>query len=266
MADRTPRALEDKEFLARFTTVVRRLDAHLAAIDRGEYFVRDDLATVLRTLLARGRGDDGIRRLLSRFSLKAPTRKISPPASNAPNVLLAIGALPTDEDQAARAVAVPDELMSATALFVRSRQGTRGATWEDIVTDYGNTFGAHLGTTVPTLLDDVHYFGLSETDFGTYMLRSIGVLVSDACHELLRRMEVDDKPASYSPYMAGMQIFQAIYLREGSKDDLRVNLRREAWKKAGPIMTVRNSEEHDLLFSITDGGHLSLTVRQDGPK
>jgi hypothetical protein len=66
--------------------------------------------------------------------------------------------------------------------------------------------------------------------------------------------------------MAGTQIYQAIYLREAGKDDLRVNVRREEWKKAGPIMTVRNPEHHDLLFSIVDGGYLSLTVRQDGPK
>jgi hypothetical protein len=266
MVDRTPRALEDAEFLGRFSTVVRRLDAHLDAIDRGEYFVRDDLATVLRTLLTRGKGDDGIRRLLSRFSLDAPTRRISPPANEGPDVLLAIGALPADEDQSGKTVTVPEELMSTTALFVRSPKGTRSVKWEDVVTDYGNTFGAHLSTTVPILLDEVHYFGLSETDFGTYMLRAIGVLTSSVCHELLQQLKAAAQPVTHSAYMAGTQIYQAIYLREAGKDDLRVNVRREEWKKAGPIMTVRNPEHHDLLFSIVDGGYLSLTVRQDGPK
>jgi len=266
MSDRTPRALNDGEFLARFRTVVRRLDAHLAAIDRGDYFVRDDLATVLRTLLTRGKGDDGITRLLYRFSLRPLTRRISPSANEAPNVLLAIGALPVDEDKEAVAVTMPDEFMSAIALFVRSAKASRRVTWQDVVTDYGNTFGAHLSTTVPILLDDVHYFGLSETDFGTYMLRSAGVLTSSVCHELLQQLKADDYAITHSPYMAGTQIFQAIYLREGGKDDLRVGMRREEWKKAGPILTVRNPDRQVLVFSISEGGYLRLEVRNDGTK
>ena len=265
MTDRTPRALSDTEFLARLKIVVHRLDAHIAAIDGGDYFIRDDLATVLRTLLTRGKGVDGIRRLLSRFSLAAPTRAISPSPNEAPNVLLAIGALPA-EGEPANAVTVPDGFMSVVALFVRSAKGARRATWENVVTDYGNTFGAHLSTTVPVLLDDVHYFGLSKTDFGTYMLRSAGVITSSVCHELLQHLRVDDEPVTHSPYMAGAQIFQAIYLREAGKDDLRVQLRREEWKKAGPIMSVRNAERQDLLFSIADGGYLRLEVRQDGAR
>jgi hypothetical protein len=266
MIDRTPRALGDSEFLARFLTVVHRLDAHLAAIDRGDYFVRDDLATVLRTLLTRGKGDDGIRRLLSRFNLTPLSRKLSPSAYEAPNVLLAIGALPADEDESAKAMTVPDEFMSANALFARAAKGARCVTWRDIVSDYGNTFGAHLSTTVPILLDDVHYLGLSETDFGTYMLRSAGVLTSSVCHELLQQLKTDDEAVTHSPYMAGTQIYQAIYLREAGKDDLRVNMRREEWKKAAPIMTVRSPECQDLLFSVAEGGYLRLEVRQHGTK
>ena len=265
MTDRTPRALSDTEFLERFKSVVHRLDSHIAAIDDGDYFIRDDLATVLRTLLTRGKGDDGIRRLLSRFGLSAPTRRISPSANEVANVLLAIGALPAEEDPSS-VVAVPDGLMSAVALFVRSDKGARRATWEDVVTDYGNTFGAHLSTTVPVLLDDVHYFGLSETDFGTYMLRSAGVLTSSACHELLQQLKADDKLVTHSPYMDGAQITQAIYLREAGKDDLRVQVRREKWKRAGPIMSVRNAERRDLLFSVAEGGYLQLEVRVDGAK
>jgi hypothetical protein len=46
---------------------------------------------------------------------------------------------------------------------------------------YGNMFGAQLSTTVPVILnevhyDDVHYMSLAETDCGT-MLRLLGVLI-----------------------------------------------------------------------------------------
>ena len=258
MSNRTPRAVGDTEFLLRFRTVVKRLDTQLQLIDDGHYHVRDDLATILRTLPTRGKGDDGIRRLLTRFSLKPPKRDISPPAHDGPNVLLAIGALPMDDNGSAQMVTVPDQLMLAVPLFVRSSAGTRRATWESVVSDYGNTFGAHLSTSVPAILDDVHYFGLSETDFGTYMLRSLGVLTSSACHELLHQLDPNNTAVTHHPYMAGTQIYAAMYLREDGKDDLRVNIRRKNWKQAGPVMTVRNPEGKQLLFSIADGGRFAI--------
>jgi hypothetical protein len=262
MTNRTPRALDDAEFLVRFRTVVKRLDTQLQLIDNGQYHVRDDLATILRTLLTRGKGDDGIRRLLNRFSLQPPKRDISPPANEEPNILFAIGALPIDGNGIAKTVTVPDQLMIAVPLFVRSSAGTRRATWESVVSDYGNTFGAHLSTTVPAILDDVHYFGLSETDFGTYMLRSLGVLTSSVCHELLHRLDQNNTAVTHPPYMAGTQIYAAMHLREDGKDDLRVNIQREDWKKAGPIMTVRNPEGQQLMFAIADGGQLQFSIRR----
>jgi len=42
---------------------------------------------------------------------------------------------------------------------------------------YGNMFGAQLSTTVPVILNEVHYMSLAETDCGT-MLRLLGVLIS----------------------------------------------------------------------------------------
>jgi len=261
MSNRTPRALDDAEFLVRFRTVVKRLDTQLKLIDEGQYHVRDDLATVLRALLTRGKGDDGIRRLATRFSLKPPKRGISRPANDGPNVLLAIGALPADDESSAQTVTVPDQLMLAVPLSVRSSAGIRRATWDNVVSDYGNTFGAHLSTTVPAILDDVHYFGLTETDFGTYMLRSLGVLASSVCHELVRQIDPHSIAVTHNPYMAGTQIYEAMYLREGGTDDLRVGMRKEEWTKAGPVMTVRNQEGQDLVFSIADGGRLQLAVR-----
>ena len=63
--------------------------------------------------------------------------------------------------------------------------------------------------------------------------------------------------------MAGTQIYAAMHLREDGKDDLRVNIQREDWKKAGPIMTVRNPEGQQLMFAIADGGQLQFSIRRE---
>lgn len=262
VAHRPPRALSNDEFVHRFRAVVRRLDRHISLMDKDDYELRDDIASVLRTLTAPGKGDDGIRRLISRFSLSQPIRQITAPPKQGPNVQFAIGSLPADDLPGSVRVTVPDGVMHAAALFIRSTDGARTATWEDVVTDYGNTFGAHLSTTVPKLLDEVHYFGLSETDFGAYMLRALGVLTSSACHELLSRLDAKHTHALHDTYMAGTRVYAAVYLSEHGLDDLRVQLSRAQWTKPGPVMTLRNPVGKELVFSVADGGRLHLAVRE----
>ena len=260
MSNRTPRALSESEFLYRFRTVVKRLDTHLKLIDSGQYHMRDDLATILRTLLTRGKGDDGIRRFLTRFSLKPPKRDISPSANDGSKVVFAIGALPSTEKETAQSVTVPNQLMHAVPLFIRSKAGTHHATWENVVTDYGNTFGAHISTTVPVILDDVHFYGLSETDFGTYMLRSLGVLASSVCHELILQVDSSHIAVDHSVYFDGSQIIAAEYIFEDGKDILNASIRRENWKKEGAIMSIPSTEGKQIVFSIIDGGKLRLNI------
>lgn len=264
MSNRTPRALSNEEFLVQFRTVVKRLDTHLRLIDEGQYHMRDDLATVLRTLLSRGNGDDGIRRFQSRFSLKQPKRDIYLSASEEPGVILSIGALPFANKihkHVIQTVTVPDQLMLAVPLFVRSNAGVRRANWERVVTDYGNTFGAHLSTTVPAILDDVHYFGMSETDFGTYMLRSLGVMISSVCHELIHQIDQNNVAVTHQPYMAGLNIFTAMILYKDGKDDMHVGLMFESFEKEMPIMSYRNPVGEQLIYSITENQQHKLTVR-----
>ena len=150
--------------------------------------------------------------------------------------------------------------MGQVAIVTRTNDHHLKFTWQAIVEDYGNTFGAHLSRTVPEILDQVQYLGVGPTDFGSYMLRSLGVVASAAAHQLLREQDSCHQLVEHESYFHGTEISEVLYLRKEGKDDLRVELRRKRWNEAGRIMTVRNAEGKLLCFSILQGGRLSLEV------
>lgn len=260
MSRRSPRPITGAEFLEAFRRVVRRLDNHLIAIDRGEYHLRDDLATVLRTIVARGKGDDALRRLLKRFNLNPPTCWVSPPATPGVGVMLSVGALPVDQGAHTVCkpirVSVPDELMMANAVVALTTEGgIVSASWEKVVIDYGNTFGAHLSTTVPGILDDVHYYGLSETDFGTFMLRTLGVVISSSCHEVLSKLDPAHESVTHDHYMAGAHIIRAVYFRSDTTDELTVEFSLKKGRRSVSLMSVKTPDEVEAVCKMD---HLNL--------
>ena len=115
--------------------------------------------------------------------------------------------------------------MGQVAIVTRTNDHHLKFTWQAIVEDYGNTFGAHLSRTVPEILDQVKYLGVGPTDFGSYMLRSLGVVASAAAHQLLREQDSCHQLVEHESYFHGTEISEVLYLRKEGKDDLRVELR-----------------------------------------
>jgi len=74
------------------------------------------------------------------------------------------------------------------------------------------------------------------------MFRSLGVLVSEVCHELLCTLDPSHQCVTHDPYMAETRIYTAIHRREDGTDNLRANLRRQDWKKAARNFSVQNDE------------------------
>lgn len=178
---RRPRALTDEEFLSAFRRVVARLDTHIQLLDQGIFALRDDLATVLRILVCRGRGDDGLRKFSKRFGVTPHSVFVSsePPTSD-DHLRWAVSSLPSDEKGPHEQLRFPHDIGERIALVVRVDGKLRSYHWERVVADYGNTFGAHLSTTVPAVLDQVRFMGFANADFGTFMLRSLAVLAAES--------------------------------------------------------------------------------------
>ncbi|MEO8622896.1 MAG: hypothetical protein ABI625_17620 [bacterium] len=109
------------------------------------------------------------------------------------------------------------------------------------------------------MLDNVHFFGLSETDFATYVLRALGVLTSSVCHELLQQVDPAHVPVDYERDFCGTQIFQLIYRFNGS-DAITFASSRANWRAPGTVCTLQSNTGNLLNVSFTEDGKQQLSI------
>jgi hypothetical protein len=74
--------------------------------------------------------------------------------------------------------------------FASSTAVRKISSWNQVVTDYGNTFGAHLSPTVPDVLNEIALYGGPEGTLGGLALRSAAVVAESALFELLPQVGV----------------------------------------------------------------------------
>lgn len=169
----------------------QRLGRHLDALEAGEVGAVDDVAAVLRTLLAHGAGDDVVLRLCRMKSIALPQIHVSEPVVDRQAIGLAFGAVPAPADaEAVRRVDI-DAWRGLPALIVRGAP-RRVNTWEQLISAYANTFGSHLSGTIPHLLSETSSICYSGAlDLGEYLIHCAGIVAEDALQQVLGSIDGD---------------------------------------------------------------------------
>lgn len=98
----------------------KRLARAVDALATGDESAADDLAHLLRMLVARGKGDDAIRRAVRRWRLSEPQIRASAPAVARKDVWWAFANIPTTDSEA-ECVGF-DEWVTRKCLVVRGLQ------------------------------------------------------------------------------------------------------------------------------------------------
>jgi hypothetical protein len=179
---------------------LQRLRRHMDALQAGAVGAVDDVAGVLRTLLAHGSGDDGLRRLCRMHGINVPKVYVSEPVVDQQSIALAFGAVPApaDFEEPVRHVDT-DAWRKLPALIVRSAP-RRVSTWEQVIREYGNTFGSHLSGTIPHLLSEISSICHSgPLDLGEYLIHCAGIVAEDALDQALATIDGDPGAATKSP-------------------------------------------------------------------
>ena len=179
---------------------LNRLRRHMDALQAGEVGAVDDVAAVLRALLAHGSGDDGLRRLCRMHGINVPKVYVSEPVVDKQSIALAFGAVPAPAD-----IEVPvrhldiDAWRRLPALIVRSAP-RRVSTWEQVIREYGNTFGSHLSGTIPHLLSEISSICHSgPLDLGEYLIHCAGIVAEDALQQALATIDGDPDATAKRP-------------------------------------------------------------------
>jgi hypothetical protein len=192
---RLPRQTTPDELVERARGLRQRLGRHLDALEAGEVGAVDDVAAVLRTPLAHGKGDDVIVRLCRSHRIPLPQIQVTEPVVNSQGIGLAFGAVPapSEGDPPVRIVDI-NVWRGLDALIVRGAP-RRVSSWEQLITDYANTFGSHLSGTIPHLLSEMSSMCYSGSlDLGEYLIHCAGIVAEDALQQALGAIDGDKAP------------------------------------------------------------------------
>ena len=192
--------------------MMRRLSRHLDALDSGDADAFDDLAGAIRTTLCFGRGDRLLLRLVNMFRLEEP-RVFIPPTDTSEAAPHRIGPLPwlEDADGVGRSVPV-SEWVETQAIRL---PGVGKRTWNQVLIDFGNTYGAHVSATVPQLLDDIRAYGVAGGSMASHMLRCAGSVAEYGLGVALAELDGTEPPRPRDRHSGGVSIgFMALDDRE----------------------------------------------------
>jgi len=183
-------SISDDQIIEQTVRLGRRLSSHLNRIDAGDSEAEDDLAVVLRILLCPGEGDKLLLRVAKRFHLDLPDVSASPPAADEKDTYVSLGAVPDDPTLSSPGFSQTygfSQWVGTTALVLAATQRKRH-TWAQVISDFGNTYGAHVGKTVPEVLSEVELLGASHTSLGSFLLRRAGVVAEKAIGDVLDQL------------------------------------------------------------------------------
>lgn len=179
------RALTVDELVEHVGRLFNRLDDHCHAyLVEGKVYRIADVAAVLRTLISRQTHDNMLPTLFKRLRFPEPLVFVSPPPSTSQRAHLSWGSMPVHDvvegggwdrlsisDLQVRRVVV----MGPEDGFARIDQ-----TWAKFVADYGNTWGAHVSSTVPLYLDRTEIRAGAEIPLGHSLLLALADALLDA--------------------------------------------------------------------------------------
>ncbi|WP_204807149.1 hypothetical protein [Mycobacterium riyadhense] len=188
-----PRATTSGETQEQLRRLQKRLSRALNALADGDEDAVDDIAAALRTLVGRGRGDDLIRRVRKAFGLQWPLLFVGPAASDATDVTLSAGSIPSrvKEPPGDCAWIRVDQWADSLAVVINQGRGQRKANWQKLIEAYANTYGSHASNSIPSMLDETSRMHADQMNLGQYMIHCAGLGVADAITQMID--EIDGK-------------------------------------------------------------------------
>lgn len=182
--------------------MVCRLRDHIERIDNGAAYAADDLAVVLRALLAPARGNDVLRRLEDSAGVDPSGILVTRPADT--TAKFSVGSLPARpgaEVHGAEWVLWRDWI-ERPVVHVEHKGTSVTYSWARFLSTYANKWGgAHLDSTVPAHLKLIDGWSFGGLLLSGYLLRSAGLVAWTISQRALSRAKLRWGAAPLSPQM-----------------------------------------------------------------
>ncbi len=180
-------------------------------MDRGDLDSLDDVVAALRALVAVGKGNASLLKLMRDKSIDPAMPRTSEPADASPDVQFSLGAVPAPDNSSKDGVTPPSmtALMGMRCLTVRTKADLDDTyTWDRLVREVANKQGAvHSDAEVPLAFDELTTIGVADQDAVAYGLRHLGVAVSRIAHRVLEDAAPPFSiPIGGHPWMGGIRV------------------------------------------------------------
>jgi len=246
----TSRQRSPAEILDEAASLQRRLTRSLDDWDAGDQDALRDVAGYSRTLLAFGKGDGLLRRLVSMYALELPPVYTFSQPDVGGGVALSVGGLVADAPDDDTNELSLDEWLRADVVVATSARRRR-TDWAQFVTDYGNTFGAHVAPSIPESLEQVKVFRGPNGHMGGYILRAAAVVAERLLGEALLSLDSGSAIAPRSAHPDGVVV-----------TGFAIAQREPMWHAFGVNVSVQGNFE--VIRMPYNGGHLSVSWKWDG--
>lgn len=182
--------------------MMSRLRDHIERIDNGAAYAADDLAVVLRALLAPGRGNDVLRRLEESHGVDPSRVLVTRPVDT--TARFSVGSLPARdgaEVHGAEWISWRDWIQRPV-VHVEHRGAPVTYSWATFLSTYANKWGgAHLDRTVPGHLQLIDGWSFGGLVLSGYLLRCAGLVAWRLTQLALSRAKLRWHGAPLSPQM-----------------------------------------------------------------
>lgn len=178
--------LTREEFIESAARLSRKISSELDRLDAGDLDVLDEIATNARMAIGRGSGNDVVKRLCKQNHAEPPSVLAAMAPDDNRQTIFSVGYVPSDPAEGHGIQAALSFLDWQNAPAVVSKGNIRRVTkWHEFITQFGNTFGAHISQTIPRTLTEAQLYGAPGGKLDAYLLRAAAVVAEHSITDVL---------------------------------------------------------------------------------
>ena len=170
--------------------LLSRLTRSLDAIADGHLDAIEDVSALTRTTLAFGKGDNAAERLRRSLRLDHPVLVVSRPPEDERGTHIAFGGMAEVPRDTGGTISVTlERWLRSPAVIVKGAR-RRSSTWEQFITQYGNTYGSHVSEHIPGELTRAGaLMHARQVPLADYLVHAAGVVAESCLIQLIEQVD-----------------------------------------------------------------------------
>jgi len=244
-----------------------RLRTHVESVRALSTTARDDLASVLHTIVGDGRGYQLAERAFSELHVDLPEVAMWGKGIAAQKdeftVELGLRGSPAEAHLTGPLLEHLDE--TCLRFAVPGVQPEANWSYRDLIKKVRNNFGSHADGSPPQWLTDLRVYPAGDSDAVTFLLWRAGEVTLRALTAALNTASVDiDMYEPEDDYLDGIHLIEAAIMVSPDLTTVDMHMRPASWKGRHPAIIGGQCSQGPVLAGLNSAGHPTLAQGEPG--